>query len=297
MSRSHPPSLLTLAHRAVVDASLFGKSDVVLVAVSGGGDSTALLHVLARLRSKLGHEVVAHGVDHGLRAEAGAELDLAEGVARSLEVPMTRSVVLVPRGGNLQARARDARFRALRAAASQSRAAVIATGHHADDRAETLLLRLLRGAGPRGLAVLPARSGALIRPLLSARRADILAHLARHALPHAMDPSNADPRFLRVRVRNELLPLLTQLSPGIVSHLTALADQLDGRGLLDATSAPANLGALPRASRNALANLARTKSRSARVKLPAGLVARYDRAQLSIVIVPEDSREDEEAAR
>ncbi len=290
MSRSHPPSLLTLALRTAKDASLFAKGDVVLVAVSGGGDSTALLHVLARLRSKIGHELVAHGVDHGLRAEAGAELDLAAGVARSLGVTMTRSRVEVPRGGNLQARAREARLGALREAASRAGAKVIATGHHADDRAETVLLRLLRGAGPRGLAALPPRAGDLVRPLIRARRSDIEAHLARHELPHAEDPSNADPRFLRVRVRSELLPLLASLSPGIVSHLCALADQLSDAALPDAAGTPPHTGALPRASRDALLALARTKSPRAEVRLPEGLVARYDRAQLGIVIAPDSFR-------
>jgi len=283
VSRSHPPALLTLAHRTVKDAALFEKGDVVLVAVSGGGDSTALLHVLAHLRSKLGHEVVAHGIDHGLRPEAEGELDLALGVARSLGVRMSRSVLRVPKGGNLQARAREARLGALREAAARVGAKVVATGHHADDRAETVLLRLLRGAGPRGLAVLPPRSGDLVRPLICARRPDIHAHLARHELPFAKDPSNADPRFLRVRVRSELLPLLERLSPGIVSHLCALADQLQGAHEPPAT---AHTGPLPRATRNALLALARTKSPKARVTLPKGLVARYDRDQLSIVITP-----------
>ncbi len=244
----------------------------------------ALLHALARLRQKLGHEVVAHGVDHGLRPEAGAELDLAEGVAHTLGVRMGRSRVHVERGGNLQARARDARLGALRDAAAREGARVIATGHHADDRAETVLLRLLRGAGPRGLAVLPPRSGDLIRPLIRARRADISAHLSRHGLPHAEDPSNSDPRFLRVRVRTELLPLLARLSPGIALHLCALADQLGRESSASGGADRAHLGALPRASQDALLALARTQSVETRVSLPKGLVARYDRDQLSIVI-------------
>jgi tRNA(Ile)-lysidine synthase len=292
VSRSHPPTLLTLASRTIEDAGLWRRGDLVLAAVSGGGDSMALLHVLALLRKRLGHEVVAHGVDHGLRAEAAAELDLAEQVARSLEVPMTRSHLDVAPGGNLQARAREGRSKALRAEAERVGAKVIATGHHADDRAETVLLRMLRGAGPRGLAVLPPRAGDLVRPLVGARRKDVLAHLARHELPYASDPSNADPRFLRVRVRHELLPLLEGLSPGIVGHLTALADQLgeestaprDPRSQENPSNPVAHIGPLSRASRDALARLARTKSTKARVTLPKGLVALYDRGQLSIVV-------------
>ncbi|HEV8549735.1 MAG TPA: tRNA lysidine(34) synthetase TilS, partial [Polyangiaceae bacterium] len=222
MPRSHPPTLLTLATRSLSEDCGLVKGARVLCAVSGGPDSMALLDVLARLASKLDFALVAHGVDHGLRPEASAELDLAERHALSLGVPFERSVLAVPAGGNLQARARDARYAALEAAQQQAAAPLLATAHHADDRAETVLLRLLRGSGPRGLAVLPARAGSRLRPFLRARRSDILLHLMRHGVPHAEDPSNRDRRHLRVRVREELLPLLHELSPGIVAHLNAL---------------------------------------------------------------------------
>ena len=226
MARSHPPTLITLVHRCLVDERLATRGQRVLVAVSGGPDSMALLDVLARLRAKLGFALVAHGVDHGLRSEAGDELALAASLARDLEVPFAVTQVNVPEGGNLQSRARDARAAALRGAAAHVAADAIATAHHADDRAETVLLRLLRGAGPRGLACLPPRAGDLIRPMLRARRTDVLAHLARHRIASASDPSNVDSRFMRVRVRRELLPLLRDLSPGIVAHLNGLADDL-----------------------------------------------------------------------
>jgi tRNA(Ile)-lysidine synthase len=224
MPRSHPPTLITIARAALRDHDLAPRGTRVLVAVSGGPDSMALLHVMALLRARQGFGLFAHGVDHGLRAEAARELDLAEHFSRDLDVPFSQTVVNVSPGGNLQARARDARWAVLRAAASRVGADRIATGHHADDRAETLLMRLLRGTGARGLAVLQPLEGDRIRPLLRARRGDIDAHLARHRVPHAIDPSNRDPRFLRARVRMELLPELERLSPRIVEHLCALAD-------------------------------------------------------------------------
>jgi len=184
----------------------------------------ALLQVLAGLRSAGGFGLFAHGVDHNLRPEASAELDLAEAFCRSLDVPFTRGRVRLEPGGNLQARARDVRWASLRTAATRASADRIATGHHADDRAETLLMRLLRGTGPRGLAVLPPRDGDRIRPMLRARRTDIDAHVARHRIPHALDPSNENPRYLRTRVRRELIPQLLRLSPRVVEHLCALAD-------------------------------------------------------------------------
>jgi tRNA(Ile)-lysidine synthase len=275
MSRSHPPTLLTLTRALLRDARLVEPGSRVLVAVSGGPDSMALLHVLARLRASLDFTVVAHGVDHGLREAAAAELDLAADFARANDVPFARTVVSVARGGNLQARARDARYAGLREAATAARCDRIATAHHMNDRAETLLMRLLRGAGPRGLAVLPPRAGDLVRPLLRADRDAIDAHIRRHAVPFAVDPSNRDPRFLRTRVRHELLPLLTELSPKIVEHLCALADQLEGSGAAD----PLADAGLPRATRVALAALVARRSTRGQVALPAGLVATYDRTQ------------------
>lgn len=236
--RSHPPSLRRLVERAVRDDKLFVRGDIVLVACSGGPDSTALLHVLALLRRTLGHTVVAHGVDHGLRPEAPRELDLVARLCQKLGISFEVTRVDVAPGSNVQARAREARHRALQEAAIRAGAAVVATGHSADDRAETVLLRLLRGAGPKGLAVLTSRAPApvtlqgsdpprdLIRPMLRARREDVLAHLHRHELESADDPSNVDPRYLRVRIRRELVPLLEDLSPSIVDHLCALADML-----------------------------------------------------------------------
>lgn len=229
---SHPPSLLTVVHRLVRDQALFARGDVVLAACSGGPDSMALLHALALLRRRVGHDVAACGVDHGLRAAAADELALAAELAAAHAIPFERVALHVEPGANLQARARAARHAALQASATRFGARAIALGHSADDRAETFLMRLLRAAGPRGLACLPARSQGiggdtpLVRPLVTARRAAIEAHLERHRVPSARDPSNADRRFLRVRVRQDLVPLLEELSPGVVEHLAALADML-----------------------------------------------------------------------
>ena len=237
MARSHPPTLITLVRAALRRHDLVPRGSSVLVAVSGGPDSMALLHVLAGLRRELGFGLFAHGVDHGLRAEAEAELDRAAAFATELDVPFARSRVSVGAGGNLQARARSARWQALRGAAASVGALRIATGHHADDRAETLLMRLLRGTGTRGLAVMPPRDGERIRPMLEARRSDVDAHVRRHRVPHSLDPSNRDPRFLRVRVRQEILPALQRLNPRVVEHMYALAD--DAAGM----AKPPNVGA------------------------------------------------------
>lgn len=242
----------------------------------------ALLSCLARLAPERDLRLRAHGVDHGLRPEAAAELDLAERVAAEHHVPFARTKVVVTRGGNLQARAREARWEALRNAAH---GAIVATAHHAEDRAETVLMRILRGSGARGLAVLPPRAAGVVRPLLRALRSDVMAHLERHGLPYATDPSNTDAKFLRARVRADLLPLLRALDPAIVRHLSAIADDLgppsgpESGPPLEAAATARQLNArsswtaaLPRPTQEAIAELIRSRSTEARVWLPDGLV-------------------------
>lgn len=272
MARSHPPSVITQARRALLDECGVVRGARVLLAVSGGMDSMCLLHVLAQLRQPLGLELFAHGVDHGLRAEAVAELDVAQRLAQQLGVEFSRSALSLGAGGNLQERAREARYVALRGAAERCGATLIATAHHADDRAETVVLRLLRGAGPTGLAVLPARAAGRIRPLIRVRRAQIARHVERHCLEFCEDPSNRDRRFLRSQVRHELMPLLERMSPGVVGHLNALADAL--RVELDGTAAPAPLG---RAQLQALQAAVRSGAVGASIRLSEALELRLER--------------------
>lgn len=268
--RSHPPTLITLARRLILDEALIEPQTLVLVAVSGGPDSMALLHVLAGLRQELRFELAAHGVDHGLRAEAASELGLAAGLARGLGVPWGETRVEVAPGGNLQARAREVRHAALAEAARAAGATCIATGHHADDRAETVLLRLLQGSGPRGLGCLPPRHGALIRPFLRARRGDIQAHVNRHKVPFAEDPSNNNSRFFRARIRGELMPLLESMSPSVVAHLNALADELSGAKTPVDAETPADTVALGRAQREQLRAAERAGKPGVRLRVAGG---------------------------
>lgn len=233
MRGSHAPSLRTLVARTLREEVRLETGAHVLCACSGGPDSSAMLHVLIGLRTSLGLRLSAHGVDHGLRAEAGDELDIARRIAGEAGVPFEVTRVVVRPGANLQARARTARYDALRAAARGAGATSIATAHTLDDRAETVVLRLLRGSGARGLAVLPPRDGDLLRPLVRARRSDVTRHLTRHRVPYASDPSNLDVRYARIRVRLEIMPLLESLSPRIASTLAGLADELGALGPAD----------------------------------------------------------------
>jgi len=290
MGRSHPPTLITTVARTLREECRVTKGTRILLALSGGGDSTALLHVLALLQQRQGFELFAHGVDHGLRAEASGELDAAAAQCSALGVPFSRTRLGLANGGNLQARARDARRAALIGAASELGAELIATAHHADDRAETVLLRLLRGSGPAGLSVLPPRSGVWIRPQCRARKSDVTLHLTRHGLAFAEDPSNRQSRFLRTRVRFELLPLLEQLSPQIVRHLCALADALGESGQAAVAGLPAltderGVALLLNRAQRQLVERARTfGQRTARVSLPHGRELSLDSVTLEPVV-------------
>ena len=277
MTRSHPPTLITIAERALRDEIEIRQGDHVLAAVSGGSDSMALVSVLARLSRRHGFTVSAHGVDHGLRAGAGAELQVAERYCSELGVAFTRSELRVARGGNLQARARTARYDALERALVQCGATHIATAHHADDRAETILLRLLRGTSAAGLAVLPPVSGNRVRPLIRARKSDVVRHVTRHRIPFSDDPSNRDPRFARTNVREQVLPLLESLSPRIVDHLNALADELSrSKVALAAPGSELTLPLLGMAQRAELAKMIARGSSSARVRVRGGKELRLD---------------------
>jgi tRNA(Ile)-lysidine synthase len=187
--------------------------ETILVAVSGGPDSVALLDVLQELRAVLHLTLACAHVHHGLREEADADAGVVRGLCQRLAVPCHLERVVVPSGppwDGLEAEARRVRYAALEARALAVGARRIATGHTADDQAETVLMRLLEGAGPRGLAGMALARGALIRPLLEVRRSEIVAHLTARGLPWVEDRTNRNPRFLRNRIRHDVLPFLAR---------------------------------------------------------------------------------------
>ena len=213
----------------------------IVVAVSGGSDSMGLLHVAAAWGEEGagGARTMTVGfVDHGLR-DVEAEWALVVRAAQALGLEAIR--LAIPRdeaaaareGGSVQAWAREARYRALFTLATEVGANVVATGHTRDDQAETFLMRLLRGSGLDGLGgISPSREqrGGMIvvRPLLDVGREEIRAALFAIDVRWAEDPSNADPRFVRTRIRRELLPLMEQLQPRAAVRIAATAAELRG---------------------------------------------------------------------
>ncbi len=197
----------------------------VLVACSGGPDSTALLDALARLAPPRGwHLHVAH-VDHGLRAGSSAEAAVVAKLAADRGLTFQPITVRVEAGGSLQDRARVARHAALRSEGTRVGAEVIALGHTADDQAETVLMRALAGASPRGLVAMAEQERGLARPLLRVWRVATVAYCAALGIDPLDDPGNADLRFLRSRVRHQVMPALEAVFPGARRRLVVLADR------------------------------------------------------------------------
>lgn len=192
--RAHLPTLELPAGRA-------------LVAVSGGPDSVVLLDLLIRTADLHRLELVVAHVDHGIHADSGRVAERVREYAAARGVPCeVASLALGP--GTSETAARTARYDWLRRSRRQLGAEVVFTAHHADDQAETVLMRALGGSGPAGLAGMLPVTGRLVRPLLPFRRGLLLRYAREHGLPVWIDPANADPAHLRSWLRVELLPLL-----------------------------------------------------------------------------------------
>jgi len=221
-------------------------SGIYLAAVSGGADSVAMIAGLAELRHLLrteqrteqgegaGFALYCVHVDHGIRPpeESRADARAVKSLCAKLEIPC-RIVSIPPgkiaefarRGGTgIEAAARFFRRRAFAQEARRVGAGRVLTAHTRDDVLETLLMRVLRGSGPAGLAAMPASKGLMLRPLLGATRQDVLAYLEEKGIPYRTDSTNADIRFLRNRIRHKLVPLLDEFFPSWRSSLLALAE-------------------------------------------------------------------------
>ncbi len=215
-----------------------GAPDALCVAFSGGPDSTALLHALARLPEARARGLRALHIDHGLHPDSGAWARRCAAFCRALDVPLTTARVKVDdaRGEGIEAAARRARRAAF--AAHLRNGEWLALAHHRDDQVETILLKLLRGAGPEGLGGMrtlrPFAGGRLWRPLLETPREIVRKYLSENALACIEDPANDDPRFARNVLRRDVLPRIARHWPHVDASILhaarlcrAAADHID----------------------------------------------------------------------
>lgn len=199
----------------------------VLIAVSGGPDSMALLHLFLRWNTR---KIGIFHLNHGFREDAGEDARFVESYCRKMNLPVEIqeydiNQYLTISGESKQQGARKIRYQLLRNFAELNGYHYIALGHHGDDQAETVLMRILRGAGLHGLGGIPLQRGMFIRPLLNIYKEEILRYCHDFGIPYVQDETNFQPIYMRNKVREELLPLLAkEYNPEIIPQLVQLAE-------------------------------------------------------------------------
>ena len=204
---------------------------LLLCAVSGGRDSVCLLHYLANLAPDRGFSVAAAHLNHKMRPEAQRDEDFVRALCRKLDVPFYTEAVPVYEtaeqwGLGVEETGRRLRYDFLQRTADTIGAERIATAHHAQDQAETVLLNLLRGTGPEGLAGIPPVRGRIVRPLLQTSRREIEDYLEEHGLSHVEDSTNQDTHYARNRLRRELWPQMEAINPALTRAIGRTAEIL-----------------------------------------------------------------------
>lgn len=224
-----------LLERFMAGAADWWKPDVTVVAaVSGGPDSMALLHLLRQMSEEKPMRIIAAHVNHRFREQESArEAELVARTAEEWGIPLETAVIDVPAyiketGLNAQEAARKKRYAFFKEAAAKHGARLLLLAHHADDQAETVLMRIVRGTGIGGLAGIPRRRKEdrleLIRPLLRITKKELLSYCERNGVPYATDSSNFSRKYVRNAVRLDVLPMLRKINPRVDEALVRLAD-------------------------------------------------------------------------
>lgn len=226
MRTEHADAMLRKTAAFCREQNMLPAGGTVLCAVSGGRDSMALLHVLGRLAETGNFQIAAAHFNHQLRPTASRDENFVRDWCREHGIRFLcgRGDVrarAAETGTGIEDAARSLRYRFLEQSAESIGAVKIATAHHRDDNAETVLLHLLRGTGLRGLCGIPPVRGRIIRPLLETGRADIDSYIAAYRIPYVEDETNGDAAYTRNRVRLEVLPLLEEISPGCTTRIAA----------------------------------------------------------------------------
>ncbi|MCD8380572.1 MAG: tRNA lysidine(34) synthetase TilS [Lachnospiraceae bacterium] len=210
---------------------LIETGDRILIALSGGADSVALLHFLKGLQDEYHLKLLAVHVNHGIRRKAGEDEAFCEQLCDKMRVPL-RCCHIAPgelenkKGMSLEEAARDMRYALLEECRREAGFDKIAVAHHANDNAETMLFQLFRGSGLKGLSGIAPMRGPVIRPFLGVTRAEILQYLSDNGLAHVEDVTNQDVRYSRNRIRADIIPAAETVNASAVENMSRCAEQL-----------------------------------------------------------------------
>ena len=207
--------------RFVRAKKLVAPGERILVAVSGGIDSMVLLHLFRECAAELRVEVVAAHYDHAMREASAADAEWVRGVCTAMAIPFITARSPLALYG--EGAARTARYAFLQDAIQKIAAHKLATAHHADDQIETVLFRLMRGTGLRGLSGIPIRRGHIIRPLLRFRKVELQSYAQQHGITFREDATNATDEYARNRIRRALIPVMQSIRPAAPLAVLKLA--------------------------------------------------------------------------
>ena len=221
--------MLNKVSRYLQEHNMLSDHNFIIAGVSGGPDSMSMLHVLNKLQEEFGFQLAVAHLNHGLRQEADDEQEMVALTCARWEIPFYSETVDIRelaarQKKTLEEAGRDCRYQYFNQLARQLGADRIATAHHQDDQAESVLIHLLRGSGIRGLRGIMPVNGNLIRPLLNISRQEIEQYIIEHNIPSCLDLSNQNTEFLRNRIRWQLIPLLEEYNPRIKETLAGLAE-------------------------------------------------------------------------
>ena len=215
---------------------MISKGAGIVVGLSGGADSVALLAVLCSLREEMALRLAAVHVHHGIRKEADRDVDFCRQLCAEKQVAFFAEYAKVPelarqQGLTVEEAGRQVRYERFEAYRKQLDFDMIAVAHHQNDQAETMLFQLFRGSGLRGLTGIPLKRGNIIRPLLAVTREEIEHYVKAKDLTYVTDSTNAEDAYARNKIRHHILPVAEEISPGAVEHMNQTGMQL--RGILD----------------------------------------------------------------
>lgn len=223
------PNFIDKINKTIKKYSMLYGGEKIIIGLSGGPDSVCLLYILNAFRERLKLNLAALYIDHGLRPEeTPIEIEFCRKLCEELNVPfMTKSIDVQAYANtykiNKQEAARQLRYHAFEEIALVNKFERIALGHTSDDQAETLLMRLLRGSGPTGLACIPPVRGKIIRPLIDVERKEIEKYLHDNGINFIIDSSNLKSDYLRNKIRYSVIPLLKEFNPDIIETLSKTA--------------------------------------------------------------------------